>query len=83
VTNGTVNLIRSLSDLPFLESLVLEKWNLSWREALLLFICLMMKKSLKSIAMVCTEMSEYVARKMVQIYKDSDECNQLEFFSFF
>jgi hypothetical protein len=28
-------------------------------------------------------MSEYVARKMVQIYKDSDECNQLEFFSFF
>ncbi|MCK7580966.1 MAG: hypothetical protein MZV65_38700 [Chromatiales bacterium] len=29
VRNGTVALVRSLSDLPFLESLRLEKWNLS------------------------------------------------------
>jgi hypothetical protein len=43
----------------------------------------MKKKSLKSIVMVRTKMSEYVAWKMLQIYKDSDECDQLEFFSFF
>jgi hypothetical protein len=81
--NGLVALARSLSDLPVLESVILEKWNLSWREALLLHVCLMKKKSLKSICMVGTRMSEYVASKMIQIYKDSDECNQLEFLSFF
>jgi hypothetical protein len=43
----------------------------------------MKKKSLKSIAMVRTKMSEYLASKMLQMYKDSDECNQLEFLSFF
>jgi ankyrin repeat protein len=80
---GTVALVRSLSDLPVLESLTLERWNLSRREALLLHVCLMKKKSLKSICMVGTRMSEYVASKMLQIYKDSDECNQLEFLSFF
>jgi hypothetical protein len=83
VRNGTVALVRSLSDLPFLESLRLEKWNLYRREALLLFIHLMKKKSLRSIAMVRTKMSEYLASKMLQIFKDSDECDQLEFLSFF
>jgi hypothetical protein len=43
----------------------------------------MKKKSVKSILMVGTRMSEYVASKMLQIYKDSDEYNQLEFHSFF
>ncbi|MCK7580965.1 MAG: hypothetical protein MZV65_38695 [Chromatiales bacterium] len=33
--------------------------------------------------MVRTKMSEYLASKMLQIYKDSDECDQLEFLSFF
>jgi hypothetical protein len=28
-------------------------------------------------------MVEYVASKMLQIYKDSDECDQLQFLSFF
>ena len=28
-------------------------------------------------------MTEYVASRMLQIYKDSDECDQLEFISFF
>jgi hypothetical protein len=81
--NGTVALVRSLSDIPFLELIRLEKGNLYRKEALLLFIGLMKKKSLKSIAMVRTEMSEYLASKMLQIYKDSDEGNQLEFLFFF
>jgi hypothetical protein len=80
---GTVALVRSLSDLPFLESVILKNWRLQSREVLLLFIRLMKKKSLKSIAMVRTDMSEHLASKMVQIYKDSDECDQLEFLSFF
>jgi hypothetical protein len=79
----TVALVRSLSDLPVLELVKLEKWNLSRREALLLHVRLMKKKSLKSICMVGTRMSEYVASKVLQIYKDSDECDQLEFLSFF
>jgi hypothetical protein len=33
--------------------------------------------------MVSTRMTEYVASRMLQIYKDSDECDQLEFISFF
>jgi hypothetical protein len=80
---GTVALVRSLSDLPVLESVKLEKWSLNWREALLLHVRLMKKKLLKSICMVGTRMSEYVASKMLQIYKDSDECNQLQNLSFF
>jgi hypothetical protein len=75
--------MRSLSDLPVLESLKFSNWNLSWREALLLHICLMKKKLLKIICMVGTRMTEYVASRMLQIYTDSDECNQLEFISFF
>jgi len=43
----------------------------------------MRKKSLKSICMVGTRMTFYDATKMLQIYKDSDECDQLEFISFF
>jgi hypothetical protein len=43
----------------------------------------MKKKSVKSIAMVGTGMSEYLASKMLQIFKDSDECDQLQFLSFF
>jgi hypothetical protein len=81
--NGTVALMRSLSDLPVLESLKFSNWNLSQREALLLHVRLMKKKSLKSICMVGTRMTEYVASRMLQIYKDSDECDQLEFISFF
>jgi hypothetical protein len=80
---GTVALVRSLSDLPVLELVKLEKWNLSQREALLLHVRLMKKKLLKKFCMVGTRMSEYVASKMLEIYKDSDECNQLEFLSFF
>jgi hypothetical protein len=80
---GTVALVRSLSDLPVLELLKFEKWNLSRRDAFLLHIRLMKKKLLRSICMVGTIMSEYVASKMLQIYQDSDECNQLEFISFF
>ena len=34
-------------------------------------------------AMLRTDMSQHLASKMLQIYKDSDECNQLEFLSFF
>jgi hypothetical protein len=75
--------MRSLSDLPVLESLKFSNWNLSQREALLLHVRLMKKKSLKSICMVGTRMTEYVASRMLQIYKDSDECDQLEFISFF
>jgi hypothetical protein len=33
--------------------------------------------------MVRTRMDESLASKMLQIYKDSDECNQLEYLSFF
>jgi hypothetical protein len=58
---GTVVLVRSLSDLPVLEPVKLEKWNLSWREALLLHVRLVKKKLLKSICMVGTRISECVA----------------------
>jgi hypothetical protein len=34
-------------------------------------------------AMLRTDMSQHLASKMLQIYKDSDECDQLEFLSFF
>jgi hypothetical protein len=43
----------------------------------------MKKKTVKSIAMVGTQMSEYLASRMLQIFKDSDECNQLQLLSFF
>jgi hypothetical protein len=43
----------------------------------------MKKKLVKSILMVGTRMSEYVASRMLQIFKDSDECDHLEFLSFF
>jgi hypothetical protein len=59
--SGTVALVRSLSDLPVLESVKLERVGLHQREALLLYIRLMKKKSVKSIAMVGTRMSEYLA----------------------
>jgi hypothetical protein len=81
--HNTFVLIRSLSDLPVLESLKFANWNLSRRTAFLLHIRLMKKKSLKSICMVGTRMTFYDASKMLQIYKDSDECDQLEFISFF
>jgi hypothetical protein len=81
--NGTVALVKSLSILPFLESVQLQNWRLYWRAALHLFIRLMKKKSLKSMAMLRTDMSQHLASKMLQIYKDSDECDQLEFLSFF
>jgi hypothetical protein len=81
--SGTVVLVRSLSDLPVSESVKLERWGLHRRESLLLYVHLMKKKSVKSIAMVGTQMSEYLASKMLQIYQDSDKCNQLQFLSFF
>jgi hypothetical protein len=43
----------------------------------------MKKKSVKSIAMVRTGMSDYLVSKMLQIYKDSDKCDHLQFLSFF
>ena len=81
--SGISALVRSLSDLPVLESIKLERVGLHQREALLLYIRLMKKKSVKSIAMVGTRMSEYLASRMLQIFKDSDKCDQLEFLSFF
>jgi hypothetical protein len=81
--SGIGTLVKSLSDLPVLESVKLVRVGLRWREALLLYICLMKKKSVKSIAMMGTQMSEYLALKMLQIFKDSDECDQLQFLSFF
>jgi hypothetical protein len=75
--------VKSLSGLPVLESVKLVGVGLYRRDALLLYIRLMKKKSVKSIAMVGTQMSEYLASRMLQIFKDSDECNQLEFLSFF
>jgi hypothetical protein len=81
--NGIGALVKSLSDLPVLESVKLVRVGLHRREALLLYICLIKKKSVKSIVMVGTGMSEYLASRMLQILKDSDECNQLQFVSFF
>ena len=81
--HNAFELIRSLSDLPVLESLKIANLKLSRRAAFLLHIRLMKKKSLKSICMVGTRMTFYDATKMLQIYKDSDECDQLEFISFF
>jgi hypothetical protein len=79
---GTLALVRSLSNLPVLESVALGKWNVSSKEALLL-LRLMKKKSLKSIRLVGTRMSQFLASRMLEIYNDSDECDQLEFVSFF
>jgi hypothetical protein len=81
--NGTVALVRSLSILPLLESVQLKKWRIYGRAASHLFIRLMKKKSLKSMAMLRTDMGRDLASKLLQIYKDSDECDQLEFLSFY
>jgi hypothetical protein len=80
---GIGALVKSMSDLPVLESVKIVKVGLKWKDALLLYIRLMKKKSVKSIAMVGTQMGEYLASRMLQIFKDSDKCDQLEFLSFF
>jgi hypothetical protein len=72
-----------LSILPLLESVQLKKWRIYGRAASHLFIRLMKKKSLKSMAMLRTDMGRDLASKLLQIYKDSDECDQLEFLSFY
>jgi hypothetical protein len=77
---GIGALVKSLRDHPVLESVKLVRIQ---KDALLLYICLMKKKSVKRIAMVGTQMGEYLASRMLQIFKDSDKCDQLEFLSFF
>jgi hypothetical protein len=70
-------LVKSGSNLPVLELVQFIKVALYRRDALLLYICLMKKKLVRSILMVDTQMDEYVASRMLRIFKDSDECDQL------
>jgi hypothetical protein len=81
---GMGAVMKSLSNLPVLESVQFIKVNLIQRGyPSLLYIRLMKKKSLKSILMVGTKMSRNVASSMNSVFKDCDECNHLEFISLF